>query len=162
MLMDWIVLLKTIGLCLLSIFIEAISATKAGKLWFEGLQQPKYAFAFTFWYVIGGLYYVICGTIAYRQFLDSEELFSTPILLLTLIMICNGLTNFILFKFRSLKMFYWALFPFILIFVGLIISLLQTDMVSVVLASIYLAWLCYDVYYFRMLWKLNRAAETAR
>jgi tryptophan-rich sensory protein len=153
--MDWIALLKTFGLCLISIIIEAITATKDGKKWFENLRQPKYSFSFSFWYVIGGLYYVICGIIAYRQFHSSTDMFTLPIILLTLIMIINGLTNFILFKFRSLKMFYLVLYPFIALFSGLIIALFQTDKISAGLAAIYLAWLVYDLYYFLNLWRLN-------
>ncbi|CAN5896577.1 hypothetical protein BH11BAC7_BH11BAC7_34180 [soil metagenome] len=34
-------ILKTLGLCLISTNIEAISATKDGKKWLENLQQPK-------------------------------------------------------------------------------------------------------------------------
>ena len=154
--MDWVALLKTVGLCLISIIIEAVSATKDGKKWFENLRQPKYSFSFSFWYVIGGLYYIICGIIAYRQFHSSTDIFTLPIILLTTIMVINGLTNFILFKFRSLKMFYIILYPFIALFIGLIIVLLQTDKVSVGLASIYLAWLVYDLYYFLNLWRLNK------
>ena len=39
--MDWTALFKTIGLCLISILIEAASATKDGKKWFENLKQPS-------------------------------------------------------------------------------------------------------------------------
>ncbi len=154
--MDWIALLKTLGLCLISIIIEAVSATRDGKKWFENLKQPKYSFSFSFWYVIGGLYYLICGVIAYRQFHNSTDIFTLPIILLTLIMVINGLTNFILFKFRSLKMFYVVLYPFIALFIGLIIVLAQSDKISVGLAGLYLAWLVYDLYYFLNLWRLNK------
>jgi len=153
--MDWTALLKTLGLCLISIIIEAFSATKDGKKWFEDLRQPKYSFPFSFWYVIGGLYYIICGIIAYTHFHSSTDIFTLPIILLTLIMVINGLTNFILFKFRSLKMFYLILYPFSVLFIGLIIVLIQTDKISVVLAGVYLAWLVYDLYYFLNLWRLN-------
>jgi len=47
--MDWIALLKIVGICLISIIIEAVSATKEGKNWFENLKQPKYSFSFSFW-----------------------------------------------------------------------------------------------------------------
>jgi tryptophan-rich sensory protein len=153
--MDWIALLKTIILCLISIIIESISATKGGKKWFESLEQPKYSFSFSAWYVIGGLYYLICGVIAYRQFLSSTNIFTIPIILLTLIMVMNGLTNFILFKFRSLKTFYWVLYPFVMLFIGLILTLYKSDIISAGLASIYLLWLVYDIYYFRELWRIN-------
>lgn len=152
--MDWISLYKTIGLCLISIAIEAFSATKEGKVWFESLRQPKHSFPFSFWYTVGGIYYIICGIIAYRQFHSSEAL-PASIILLTIMMIINGLTNFILFKFRSLKVFYWVLYPFGLLVVTLILSLYSTDLISAGLAFIYLLWLCYDLYYFKMLWKLN-------
>jgi tryptophan-rich sensory protein len=154
--MDWIALLKTIGLCLISIIIEAASATKEGKKWFESLKQPKLSFSFTFWYVVGGLYYIICGVIAYKQFNNSAEIFTLPIILLTLVMVFNGLTNFILFKFRSLKMFYLVLYPFIALFIALIIVLTQIDKLSAGLACIYLAWLVYDLFYFLNLWRLNK------
>ncbi|HTF80156.1 MAG TPA: TspO/MBR family protein, partial [Cytophagales bacterium] len=104
--MNWIALYKTIGLCLFSILIEAVSASKEGKRWFETLRQPKYSFPFAVWYVVGGVYYLLCGIIAYRLFNSTTALFNAPIILLALIMIFNGLTNFILFKFRSVRMFY--------------------------------------------------------
>ncbi len=154
--MDWIALLKTVGLCSISIIIEAVSATKDEKKWFENLRQPKYSFSFSFWYVIGGLYYIICGVIAYRQFRITTDILTLPIILLILIMVINGLTNFILFKFRSLKMFYYVLYLFAALFLGLILILIQTDKVSTGLAITYLAWLIYDLYYFLNLWRLNK------
>jgi tryptophan-rich sensory protein len=153
--MDWTALLKTIGLCLISIAIEAASATKDGKTWFEHLNQPKVSFPFSVWYLVGGLYYLICGVIAYRTFHTSDTLFSPPIILLTLMMLMNGFTNFILFKLQSLKLFYWALYPFFLLFMSLMVVLFPNDKLSFWLASLYLLWLCYDLYYFRALWKSN-------
>ena len=154
--MDWISLLKTAGLCSISIIIEALSATKSGKAWFENLKQPKRSFSFSFWYVVGGIYYIICGIIAYRQFQSSKDIFTLPIILLSLLMVLNGLTNFILFKFRSLNLFYLVLYPNIVLFIWLIIVLFQTDKLSAGLASIYLGWLVYDLYYFFHLYRLNK------
>lgn len=154
--MDWTALLKTIGLCLISIIIEAASASKEGKKWFENLKQPKYYLPFSVWYLVGGLYYIICGVIAYRVFHASTSIFPFPVILLALMMLVNGLTNFILFKFQSLKMFYWALYPFTLLLVGLMVTLFQNDKISFGLAGIYLLWLAYDLYYFRTLWQTNR------
>lgn len=156
--MDWIALFKTVGLCLISIIIEAVSVNNEGKKWFENLRQPKYSFSFSFWYIVGGLYYIIIGFIAFRQFHSAQDIFTFPIILLTLIMVMNGLTNFIIFKFRSLKIFYLVLYPFIALFIGLIIVLIETDKISVALAGMYLAWLIYDLYYFRNLWRLNDIA----
>ena len=153
--MDWIALFKTIGLCLISILIEGASATKAGKTWFENLKQPQVSLPFSVWYLVGGLYYIICGVIAYRTFHASDNVFSLPIILLTLMMLLNGFTNFILFKLQSLKLFYWVLYPFTLLFMSLMVVLLPRDKISFWLAGVYLLWLCYDLYYFRTLWKTN-------
>ena len=153
--MDWTALLKTIALCLISIIIEATSATKEGKKWFVELKQPKYSFSLSVWYFIGGLYYLAFGTIAYRLFHASLAVISFPVALLALIMLTNGLSNFILFKFRSLKTFYIILYPFALLVVGLVFTLLTIDSFSTLLASIYLIWLGYDIYYFYNLWKMN-------
>lgn len=84
---------------------------------------------------------------------------NVSIVLLTLVMIINGLTNFILFKLRSLKIFYWVLYPFAGLFVALIVTLIRTDKLSSGLASIYFIWLIYDLYFFLNLWRLNTVDE---
>ena len=93
--MDWTALLKTIGLCLVSILIEGISATKEGRLWFDKLKRPKYSFSLRIWYFVGAAYYIIFGIIAYRQFSRGIDFVSAPIILLALVMVLNGLGNFI-------------------------------------------------------------------
>jgi tryptophan-rich sensory protein len=159
--MDWIALLKTIGLCLLSILIEAASATKDGKAWFENLKQPSFSFPFSVWYLVGGLYYLICGVIAYRIFHTSSSVISLPIILLALMMLVNGLTNVVLFKLKSPKMFYWSLYPFLVLLIGLMVVLFPEDKISFGLASLYFLWLCYDLYYFRTVWKINEPTNAS-
>lgn len=153
--MDLTALFQTLGLCLISIVIEAVSATKDGKNWFEALKQPQISFPFSVWYLVGGLYYLICGVIAYRTFHTAEGVFSLPIILLALIMLTNGLTNFVLFKLQALKLFYWVLYPFLLLFIVLMVLLFPNDKISFWLASLYLLWLVYDLYYFRAIWRAN-------
>src|SRR3982751_3534325 len=154
--MDWTALLKTIGLCLISILIEAISATKKGKQWFDQLKRPKYSFSLRIWYFVGAAYYIIFGIVAYRQFSNSINVISASIILLTLVMILNGLGNFIIFKYRSLKWFYLVIYPFSLLLLSLIVVLVPTDKLSATLASFYFLWLIYDLYYGYNLWRLNR------
>jgi|SRR5688500_524403 len=153
--MDWTALLKTIVLCLISIFIEALSATKKGRLWFEQLKRPKYSFSLRIWYFVGAVYYIIFGIIAYRQFSVSPTIFSVPIILLVVVMLINGFSNFIIFKYHSIKWFYLIVYPFGLLLVALIIVLLPNDRLSALLASLYFLWLIYDLYYGYNLWKLN-------
>ncbi len=153
--MDWSAFLKTGGLCLISILIEAASYTKSGKEWFEQLRQPKYAISLKVWYVVGTMYYLLFGIIAYRLFANSATFFSPQILLLIVVMLLNGLGNFIIFKYRSLKWFYLVIYPFAFLLLTLIIVLLPHDIISAMLASFYFLWLFYDLYYGYRLWKLN-------
>ena len=154
--MDKIILLKTFILCLISIIIEILSYSKEGKIWFEKLRQPKYSFPFSIWFVVGGFYYIICGVIAYRLFHTSVAIFTLPIILLSLMMIINGLANFILFKYRSLKWFSWVALPFTSLLILLIITLFPTDKISSGLACVYLLWMGYDFYFFIELGKINK------
>ena len=153
--MVWTALLKAISLCLISVAIEAISATKEGKEWFESLKRPRYSFPLRAWYVVGAVYYVIFGIIAYRQFAMGMPFYSAPVILLIVVMLINGFSNFLLFKYRSLKWFYLIIYPFAVVLLALIITLSYQDIFSSILASIYFVWLFFDLYYGYHLWKLN-------
>ena len=128
--MIWSALLKTVALYAISILIEIISATKEGKTWFENLKRPKYSFSFRAWYVVGAVYYIIFGILAYRQFSLGKSFASLSIILLVAVMVLNGLGNFVIFKYRSIKWFYLVIYPFALILLTLIVILWKDDMVS--------------------------------
>jgi len=153
--MIWPALLKTIGICLVSVVIEAISATKDGIEWFGGLKRPKFSFPMKVWYLVGAIYYILFGIATYRQFTFSKPFLSLPVILLIFIMIVNGLSNFILFKYRSLKWFYLIIYPFFLILLALVIVLWKEDKLSAGLVSLYLLWLFYDLYFGYNIWKMN-------
>ncbi len=153
--MIWSALIKTVGVCFVSIIIETISATKEGRTWFETLKRPKYSFSFRVWYVVGAVYYVIFGIVAYRQFSIGKSFSSLSIILLIAVMVLNGLGNFIIFKYRSIKWFYLVIYPFALILLTLIVILWKEDMISASFAFLYFLWLFYDLYYGYKMWKLN-------
>ena len=151
-------LIKTICFCLVFIILEAISATKAGRVWFESLRRPRFSFGLSIWYIVGGAYYIIFGTIAYRLFAGGFSLFSIPFLLLFVVMLINGLSNFILFRNRSLRWFYLIIYPFAFILLSMIFTLYGLDRLAAGLACLYFLWLIYDLYYMHNLWKLNKTA----
>jgi translocator protein len=158
--MNWTAIYMALGLCTLSIIFEVFGVSKQGKIWFENLRQPKYSFPFWIWYFIGGLYYLICGIVAYRIFLFKDEsTFALALILLIALMFINGLTNYILFKLRSLGAFYFAIFPFSIITISLFIVLLRLDELAAWVLFPYVLWLLYDVYYFHFLWKMNKSTE---
>ena len=146
-----------LGLCVISILFEALGTSKNGKAWFENLRQPRLSFPFWIWYIIGGFYYIICGIVAYRIFLKRDNAdFQLSLVLLATMMFINGLTNYFLFKMRSLKLFYFTIYPFIVVTIWLFTKLFHFDMISAWILIPYLLWLIYDVYYFHFLWKLNQ------
>jgi benzodiazapine receptor len=153
--MNYSALFYTIIFCLVSVLIEAIGTTKSGKIWFENLEKPSFSLPFTVWYLVGGLYYLICGIIAYRLFVipDADFLRLFP---LGLMMLANGIGNYLLFRLKSLFWFYISLFPFALILIILFLQLLQIDKISSWVLLPYMIWLIYDFYYLHALWKLNR------
>lgn len=153
--MIWSALYKTLGLCLISIVIEALSATTEGKQWFDGLKRPKYTFPLRVWYFVGAFYYLLFGVIAYRQFALGKTFSDVSIILLASVMVINGLSNFIAFKFRSLKWFYLIIYPFAIVLFTLIVILWSDDRTSAVLGSVYFLWLFYDVYFGYYVWKMN-------
>ncbi len=155
--MNYSALSMAIGLCLISGVFEAFGASKKGKAWFENLRQPRFSFPFWVWYFIGGFYYVICGIVAYRIFLHSNKHdFKLSITLLIIMMFINGLTNYFLFKLRSLRTFYFAIYPFSVVTITLFVVLLDFDSISGWVLFPYLLWLIYDIYYFHFIWKLNQ------
>ena len=149
-------IILTVALCLGSMILELFGTSKNGKKWFESLKQPKYSFPFFVWYFVGGLYYLMCGIIAYRLFAGKiNNNFIVVMILLILMMLFNGLTNFLLFKAKSIRLFYYSIYPFSLIVMTLFALLIGTDRISAWILFPYLVWLIYDSYYFRGLWKLN-------
>ena len=157
--MNYTALVQAIGLCLVSVLIEAAGTTKSGKAWLENLKKPRLSLPFTVWYLVGGLYYIICGTIAYRLFAIPGEGVVMRLLPLGLMMLANGAGNFLLFRLRSLAGFYYSLFPFTVIILILYFQLLSIDIISSWVLLPYMLWLVYDFYYLHALWKLNESSE---
>lgn len=154
--MNYTALFQAIGLCFASVLIEAAGTTKSGKAWFESLKKPPFSLPFKVWYIVGGLYYIICGVIAYRLFTIPDNGVLVRLLPLGLMMLANGIGNFLLFRLRSLAGLYISLFPFSLILLILYIQLLRTDEISSWVLLPYMIWLIYDFYYMNALWKLNK------
>src|SRR5215213_1310408 len=108
--MDYRAFIVAVVICIASVIFEALGTSKKGKEWFEKLRQPKLSFPFWVWYIIGGMYYIICGVIAYRIFSRREHpYFLAAFILLVAMMFLNGMTNFLLFKWRSVKAFYFSI-----------------------------------------------------
>ena len=160
--MNYWILFQTFLFCLVFIIIEAFTASKKGMEWFATLKQPRFALPFQVWYLIGGVYYLICGTIAYRLFLNKDSShFKLTLLLLILMMLGNALPNFFLLKQKSLRKFYLSGIPFAITLAALYFQLLRVDVFSSWVLLPYFIWLIYDFYYFHNLMKLNNDRRTS-
>ncbi len=65
------------------------------------------------------------------------------------------MTRVILFKGKSLRWFYLIIVPFSIVVISLFVLLMQWDKISAWVLFPYMAWLVYDIYYFKELCKLN-------
>lgn len=155
--MDGRALLVALALCLVAAAVEGLTASGSGRRWFARLQQPAGALPLSLWYVVGGLYHLLFGIVAYRV-LSRPSAPLWVVVLLAAAMLANSLANGPLLRYRSLTWLARTLVPFLALIV-LLVVLLEVDTVSAALLAIYAAWLGYDLYYFRALGKLNREAR---
>ncbi len=159
--MHLIPLFQTITICLIFILFEAMIATRQGRDWFEDLNQQGKSVSVDTWYWIGGLFYLVCGVIAYRLFtIVDKRQFLLSFSLLFGIMLTNTLMVAFLFKVRSMTLAWVSNFLFCLLTGILFFRFLDYDLVSAILLFAYLGWSIYNVYYFNTLRKIHSNSKS--
>lgn len=153
--MDFNVLefLYTIGCCLISLIIAGKSGSKEDKDWFENLNHPKNSFLLKIMNIVGVIFYLLFGYVLYHLFVSNDIV---SIIIVVIIIQLMGLSPFLLYKTRNLKLFFVAMLIFPILVPVLIFFLLQTNFTLAILVIIYLLWLVYDMSYFYRLMKLNK------
>ena len=148
-------LLYTIGCILIAIIISGISWNKENDKWFVNLNQPKSLYVAKPWIrsVIGMSFYLLFGFILYHLIVSNDIV---SIIIVVVIIQLMGLSPFLLFKTKKLKLFFTTMFVFPILAPVLIFFLLQTNIILAILAIIYPLWLVYDMTYFYRLMKLNK------
>jgi benzodiazapine receptor len=149
-------LVYSLALCAASATLEGILAGRGVQARFAELRLPRYSPPLVVWIVIGGLFYVICFTVAYRLFrLPASGLRDAGIVLLVCMMLMNALWNYLFFRARDLYLSFVACLPYSLIAVALFVLTLELDHVAALALSPYILYLGYAIAWGYGLWKRN-------
>jgi tryptophan-rich sensory protein len=146
--------LYTAGCCLISIFISGRSWNKGNNEWFVNLNQPKNLYIVKTWIrsAVGVSFYLLFGFILYHLIVSSEII---SIIIVIFIIQLMGLSPYLLFKTKNLRLFFLTMLIFPVLAPVLIFMLLQINLTLAILTIIYFLWLAYDMSYFYRLMKLN-------
>lgn len=152
--------LLSLAICAVAALLEGVCAGKEVKPFFGSLKFPRYSAPLWVWSIIGGLYYVVFWFVLYRLFqLTPSPVKYFAVLLITVMMIFNGLTNLIIFRAKNLRLSFivGALFP--ILDLTLLSCLIRLDKVAAWALAPYLVYRVYGVWWGYGLWQLNKSAK---
>ena len=134
--------LLSLAICAAAALLEGLWAGKNVKPFFASLKFPRYSAPLWIWSIIGGLYYVIFGFVLYRLFRIKTDsaIKSVALALIVFMMVVNGLSNYIIFRLRNLRLSFLvgALFP--VMDIALLLFLLQLDTIAALALIPYLLY----------------------
>ena len=108
------------------------------------------------WFVIGGLFYVVCFMVSYRLFrLPGSGLRDAAIALLVCMMLMNALWNYLFFRARDLFLSFVACLPYGFVAVALFVLTLELDRLAALILLPYILYLGYALAWGYGLWKRN-------
>jgi|SRR5262245_5332450 len=151
-------LLISVIVCAISVVLEGVFSGRGLKSRFRSLQMPRFSPPMSFWYVIGGFYYVMCFVVLYRLLrLPDGAIRNTAVVVVFAIMFLNVLWNWVFFRVQNLFIsFIWFL-PYNVLAIVLLVLVARIDERTSVVIVPYMTYLIYaNVWTFR-LWRLNRA-----
>jgi tryptophan-rich sensory protein len=108
------------------------------------------------WFVIGGLFYLVCFTVLYRLFrLPASGLRDAALALIVGMMLMNALWNYVFFRVRDLYLSFLVCLPYGLMVVALFVLTLRLDRLAALALLPYMLYLGYALAWGYGLWKLN-------
>jgi tryptophan-rich sensory protein len=149
-------------LCAISAVLEGVLAGRGVQARFADLRLPLYSPPLPVWFVIGGIFYVVCFTVLYRLFsLPGSGLRDAALALLVGMMLMNALWNYLFFRARNLFLSFVACLPYGLVAVALFVLTLRLDRLAALALSPYILYLGYAIAWGYALWKRNPDEEMA-
>lgn len=150
----------SLGVCAVSIALEALFAGGGIRARLAELRVPRYAPPLWAWVIIGAAYYVICFAVLYRLFSlpTSRPWLRCALLLLGSMMFINALWNYFFFRTRNLFHAYRIGLPYSLIAFVLFALLLHLDRLAAFCLLPYLLYLFYANAFGYRVWRLNQSA----
>ena len=153
-------LIYSLVLCATSAALEGILAGRGVQARFDELRLPRYSPPLVVWFVIGGLFYVVCFTVSYRLFrLPASALRDAGIALLVCMMLMNALWNYLFFRARNLFLSFVAFLPYGLVALALFVLTTMLDRIAALLLLPYILYQGYAIAWGYRLWKRNRRGE---
>lgn len=150
-------LLYSLVICAISATLEGILAGRGVGARFADLRLPRYSPPLPVWFVIGGVFYLICFTVLYRLFsLPASGLRDAALALLVGMMLMNALWNYVFFRVRDLFLSFVACLPYGLMAVALLALTLKLDRLATLALLPYILYLGYAGVWGYGLWRLNR------
>lgn len=150
-------ILVSIAACMVAAALEGLCAGKNVKSFFTKLRFPPYSAPLWLWSVIGGLYYLIFCFVIYclLRVASDSTLGFIALTLVSLMMIVNALTNYLIFRAQDLRLSYivGAIFPVMDIALFIFLVLLDKEAAWVLIP--YLLYRIYAIWWGYWLWKLN-------
>lgn len=149
--------LISIAVCFGAAAFEGLCAGKNVKAYFATLKWPRLSPPLWIWYLIGVVYYATFWFVLFRVLrADSSIVRAIALILIPLMMILNGLWNYVFFRQRNLVLgFIGAMFAPIPDLI-LLLCMLQLDREAAWALVPYLIYRLYSVWWGYGLWKLNR------
>jgi tryptophan-rich sensory protein len=145
-------------ICGLAAAFEGACAGSNVKSFFATLRFPRYSAPLWVWTIIGGVYYVIFFFLTYRLFRLSNysARWYVTMGLIVFMMTVNGLTNYVIFRARNLRLSFviGAIFP--VLDVTLFVLLTTLDQTAALVMIPYLVYRVYAVVWGYGLWQANR------
>jgi tryptophan-rich sensory protein len=133
-------------LCAISAVLEGVLAGRGVQARFADLRLPLFSPPLPVWFVIGGIFYVVCFTVLYRLFsLPGSGLRDAALALLVGMMLMNALWNYLFFRVRNLFLSFVACLPYGLVAVALFVLTLRLDGLAALALSPYILYLGYAI-----------------
>ena len=151
-------LMAAAGTCVLTAVVEGLAAGKDVKRHLASLQQPRFAAPLWLWFVIGGLYYVVCFVLLVRlcPLTAHSVIARTAINLTMLLMLLNILWSFTFFRLRNLGLSAVVAGFYVPIASALLVALWFVDRVAAIVFACYAIYLVYGTRWTMRIWRLNR------
>lgn len=146
-------------LCAISATLEGVLAGRGVQARFADLRLPRYSPPLPVWFVIGGLFYLVCFTVLYRLFgLPASGQRDAALALIVGMMLMNALWNYVFFRRRDLYLSFLACLPYGLTAVALFVLTLRLDRLAALALLPYMLYLGYAIAWGYGLWKANPEA----
>jgi benzodiazapine receptor len=146
------------GICFVAAVAEGLAAGRGAKSYFETLRYPRFSPPLKVWYVVGGLYYVVCFAVLYLVLKENREGVGRTwsVMLVVLVMALNALWTFTFFRLRSLSVSTVVAALYAPVAVALFAVLWQYNRQAAWVFFLYMMYLIYAGWWSYGLWRANR------